>query len=95
VQVVAVDNDKAAVDRGVGMMKSSLDIIAKKAAAKGTMDEATAKGYTASVLSRVTASVDKKDLRDCDIVVEVRVSVVPGASCAWCCRRLVTVAGHH
>ena len=42
-QVVAVESNQAAVDRGLGMIKTSLDVIAKKAVAKEGVAEAAAK----------------------------------------------------
>lgn len=69
-QVVAVESNQAAVDRGIGMIKSSLDVIAKKAVTKEGVAEAVAKAQSEAVLARISTSTDKKALKDCDIVVE-------------------------
>ena len=75
-QVVAVESNAAAVDRGMGMIRNSLDIIAKKSVTKGVTTEAAAKAHTDAVLGRITTATDNKALKDCDIVVEVRKRVV-------------------
>jgi 3-hydroxyacyl-CoA dehydrogenase len=83
VQVVAVESNQAAVDKGMNMIRSSLDIIAKKSVTKGTSTEEAAKAHTDAVLARLTTSVDKKALKDCDIVVEVSRRAL-GVMCRTC-----------
>jgi 3-hydroxyacyl-CoA dehydrogenase len=68
-QVVLYDSNPAGLEKGMGMVRASLDILAKKAVKAGT-DEATAKAHTAAVLSRLSAASSKAALADVDIVVE-------------------------
>lgn len=70
VQVIAVESSQAAVDRGLGMMRKSLDIFGKKEKEKGKITVEPA-AYRDSILSKVTTSVDRAALAECDIVVEV------------------------
>lgn len=64
-QVVAVDNDDAAVGRGMGMIKKSLDTLAAKAASP---EEGAKK--TAEVLGRIKSTTKRGDLADCDLIIE-------------------------
>lgn len=69
-QVVALEAEQAALDRGLARVDKSLAKLASKNVEKGKMDEAAAKAWVDEVRGRITGSTDKKDLADCDLVVE-------------------------
>lgn len=68
--VVAVDNDDASVGRGLAMIKKSLEGSAAKAVSKGSLKAEDAAKHVADVLSRVRGSTSRRDLADCDLIVE-------------------------
>ncbi|RYG41376.1 hypothetical protein EON68_03150 [archaeon] len=70
IAVVAVDTDSTFVTRGMGMIQKSLDTIASKAVAKGTLTADVAAANTAAVLARITTSTTREALNVCDLVVE-------------------------
>lgn len=69
-EVVAVDNDDASVNRGMGMIKKSLETIAAKAVQKGTVKQEDAAKNVEAVLSRIRTGTKRGDLADCDLVIE-------------------------
>lgn len=70
IQVVAVDANKAAVERGIGMIKKSLETVAAKAVSKGTLDAAGAKAQVDATLGRIKTSTERVALKECDLVIE-------------------------
>jgi len=68
--VVAVDSDDAAVGRGLAMIKKSLEGSAAKAVSKGSIKAEDAAKNVADVLSRVRGSTSRRDLADCDLIIE-------------------------
>ena len=69
-QVVALEGDQAALDRGLGRVDKSLAKLAQKGVEKGKLTEDQAKAQVTETRGRITGSLDKADLADCDLVVE-------------------------
>lgn len=68
-QVVGVDNDDAAVSRGMAMVKKSLDQIAARAVKSGASAEAAA-AESARVLTNISVSTARASLHDVDLIIE-------------------------
>jgi 3-hydroxyacyl-CoA dehydrogenase len=69
-QVVAMELDQGALDKGVARIEKSLAKFAGKAVEKGKQTEDEAKAWVAEVRGRITPSTDPAALADCDLVVE-------------------------
>jgi 3-hydroxyacyl-CoA dehydrogenase len=68
-QVVVVETEQKFLDTGLGRIDKSLAKLAEKAVEKGApADQAKAQG--AATRARITGSLDRKALADCDLVVE-------------------------
>jgi 3-hydroxyacyl-CoA dehydrogenase len=69
-QVVAVETERKFLDSGLARIDKSLAKLAEKAVKDGraTADQAQAKN--AIVRGRITGSLERRDLADCDLVVE-------------------------
>ena len=67
--VVGIEMEQKFLDAGMGRIKNSLDLVAKRNIKKG-MDEAEAHKQVTDTLARITASTDLHDLKDVDLVVE-------------------------
>ena len=66
-QVVALEGDQAALDRGLGRVDKSLAKLAQKGVEKGKLTEDQAKAQVTETRGRITGSLDKADLADCDL----------------------------
>ncbi len=67
--VVAFESDKGALDKGLGRVEKSLAKLAEKAIEKGKpKDKAEADAKAA--FGRIKGTLDKRDLADCDLVIE-------------------------
>lgn len=69
-QVVAVEGNQAALDKGLGRIERSLGKLAQKNVDKGKMPEDQAKAWAGEAFGRIQGTLDKQDLADCDLVVE-------------------------
>jgi 3-hydroxyacyl-CoA dehydrogenase len=69
-RVVAFELDQGALDKGMGRIEKSIAKLASKAVQKGKQTEEEARAWADQVRARITASTDKSDLADCDLVVE-------------------------
>ncbi len=69
-QVVAMELDQGALDKGVARIEKSLAKLASKAVDKGKQTEEEAQAWVAEVRGRITPSTDPASLDDCDLVVE-------------------------
>ena len=69
-QVVAMELDQGALDKGVARIEKSLAKLAGKAVEKGKQTEEEAQAWVADVRGRITPSTDPAALNDCDLVVE-------------------------
>ncbi len=68
--VVALESDQGALDKGIGRIERSLDKLAQKLVEKGKKSEDDAKADAKATRARITGSTNKKDLADCDLVIE-------------------------
>ena len=68
--VVAVETEQGFLDKGLGRVEKSLAKLAQKAVEKGKATEEEAEANRAAAWGRITGSLDKADLADCDLVVE-------------------------
>jgi len=69
-QVVALESAQDFLDKGLGRIRKSVDKLAAKAVEKGKASEADAKANADATFGRITGTLDKSDLADCDLVVE-------------------------
>ena len=69
-QVVALETEQAALDKGVARIEKSLAKLASKNVEKGRMNADQAAAWQAEVRGRIVPSLDKQALADCDLVVE-------------------------
>jgi len=68
--VVAVESDQGFLDKGLARIDKSLAKLAAKQVEKGKASEEDSKQWAASTRARITGSLDKQSLADCDLVVE-------------------------
>jgi 3-hydroxyacyl-CoA dehydrogenase len=69
-QVIAVEADQAALERGIGRIQQSLEKLAQRAVAKDKLPEAEARARTAAVRGRISGSLERKAVAGCDLVIE-------------------------
>lgn len=69
-QVVAVETQQEFLDKGLGRIEKSVKKLAQKSVEKGKASQEDADANAAATLGRITGSLDKNDLADCDLVVE-------------------------
>ena len=74
--VVVLESQQDLLDKGLGRIKKSLDKLADKAIEKGK-PEAEAKMGAAATFARITGTLDKRALADCDLVIEAIVENLP------------------
>lgn len=68
--VVVVEADQGALDRGMGRIQKSVAKLGEKAVEKGKATPEQAKAQADATLARLKGSLDRRDLADCDLVVE-------------------------
>jgi 3-hydroxyacyl-CoA dehydrogenase len=69
-QVVVVEADRAALERGIGRIEQSLEKLAQKAIAKDKLPEDQARARSAAVRGRISGSLERKAVAGCDLVIE-------------------------
>ncbi|HHH29804.1 MAG TPA: 3-hydroxybutyryl-CoA dehydrogenase [Polyangiaceae bacterium] len=69
-EVIALDLDSGALDKGIARIEKSLAKLASKAVEKGRQSEEEAQAWVRDVRARITPSTDIESLRDRDLVVE-------------------------
>lgn len=69
-QVVALETEQAFLDKGLARIEKSVGKLAQKLVEKGKKSEAEAQTMVTGTLGRITGTLDKADLADCDLVVE-------------------------
>ena len=69
-EVVAIETTQEFLDKGLARVDKSLKKMAEKAVAKGKATEADATANAEATRARITGSLDKQDLADCDLVIE-------------------------
>jgi len=68
--VVAFESNQDALDKGLGRIEKSLAKLAAKSVEKGKATQEDADAHAKATRARITGSLDKQDLADCDLVVE-------------------------
>lgn len=69
-EVVAVEMQQDALDKGLARIEKSLAKLAEKSVERGKATAEDAEASRAAAWGRITGSTDKADLADCDLVVE-------------------------
>lgn len=69
-QVVALETEQAFLDKGLARIEKSVKKLASKMVEKGKKSEAEAQEMVDGTLGRITGSLDKGNLADCDLVIE-------------------------
>lgn len=69
-EVVALESEQGALDKGLGRVDKSLAKLASKNVEKGKMDQAAADAWVAETRGRITGTTERGDLADCDLIVE-------------------------
>ncbi len=69
-EVIALETQQEFLDKGLGRVEGSLRKLAKKAVEKGKATEEEANAQAAASFGRITGSLDRSALADCDLVVE-------------------------
>jgi len=72
-EVVALDMNDSALSSGLKRIEGSLDKLHARRVKKGEMTEDQAKDKHAEIMGRIQGTTDKKDLADCDLVIEVSI----------------------
>jgi 3-hydroxyacyl-CoA dehydrogenase len=68
--VVVVEADQGALDKGLARVKKSVEKLGQKAVEKGKMSADQAATHAAQVLGRIRGGLQRSDVADCDLVVE-------------------------
>jgi 3-hydroxyacyl-CoA dehydrogenase len=68
--VVVVETEQSFLDKGLSRIRKSLDKMASKAVKKGKATEEEAKANADAAFGRITGTLARTDLADCDLVVE-------------------------
>lgn len=68
--VTAVDTTQAAVDKGIGAIQKSVNMVSGKAVKKGKMTEAEAATSVEDTMGRIKGSTNIEDAADCDLIIE-------------------------
>jgi 3-hydroxyacyl-CoA dehydrogenase len=68
--VVALETEQGALDKGIARIEKSLAKLASKSVEKGKATAEAAEAGAAATRARITPSLNKADLADCDLVVE-------------------------
>lgn len=69
-EVVALESEQAALDKGLGRVDRSLAKLASKNVEKGKMEQAAADAWVSETRGRITGTTERGDLADCDLIVE-------------------------
>eukprot|EP00992_Anisonema_acinus_P015451 TRINITY_DN9756_c0_g1_i1.p1 TRINITY_DN9756_c0_g1~~TRINITY_DN9756_c0_g1_i1.p1 ORF type:complete len:310 (+),score=77.33 TRINITY_DN9756_c0_g1_i1:62-991(+) len=68
--VVAVDIDKAQLEKGISAINKSVQKLAEKDVQKGKLDKAAAEKFVAEVTGRISSGSDISAVAQCDLIVE-------------------------
>ena len=68
--VVALETSQAFLDTGLARIEKSLAKMGERAVKKGKQSADEAAAFATAAFGRITGSLDKADLADCDLVVE-------------------------
>ncbi|MBK8178012.1 MAG: 3-hydroxybutyryl-CoA dehydrogenase [Planctomycetes bacterium] len=75
--VVALESEQRFLDAGLARIDKSLSKLAEKEVEKGKQTAENAKAWVAAVRGRISGTLDRKALADCDLVVEAIVEDLP------------------
>ena len=75
--VVALESEQRFLDSGLARVDKSLAKLAEKDVEKGKQTPEAAKAWVAAVRGRISGTLDRKALADCDLVVEAIVEDLP------------------
>lgn len=75
--VIALESEQKFLDSGLARIDKSLAKLAEKDVEKAKKTPEVAKSWVASVRGRITGTLDKRALADCDLVVEAIVENLP------------------
>ena len=69
-KVIVAEADQAALDKGLGRIEKSLAKLAEKLVEKGKKSAEDAEAEATAALERITGTLDRADLADCDLICE-------------------------
>ena len=69
-EVLAFEVDQQALDKGMARIEKSVSKLAQKAVDKGKLSQEQADAQVGQTRARITPTLNKADLADCDLVVE-------------------------
>ena len=69
-EVVVIEAEQGALDKGLGRIDKSLEKLAGRQVKKGKLDEAQAAAYVSETRARISGSLERSSLADCDLVIE-------------------------
>ncbi|QDV08975.1 3-hydroxybutyryl-CoA dehydrogenase [Planctomycetes bacterium Poly30] len=69
-EVIALESDQAFLDKGLSRVDKSLAKLASKNVEKGKMDQAAADAWVKETRARITGTIQRADVADCDLVIE-------------------------
>ena len=69
-QVVVVEAEQGALDKGLARIHKSVEKLGQKAVEKGKLSADQAAAQSAETLARIQGSLKRADVADCDLVVE-------------------------
>jgi len=69
-EVIALEGDQGALDKGLARIENSLGKMGARAVKKGKQTEAEAAAFAKQTLGRISGSLKQADLADCDLIVE-------------------------
>lgn len=76
--VIAIESNQEALDRGMKRIEGSLSKVVQKGIKKGTFkDEEEGKAHYTEVMGRVSTSLDLGAMKDCDLVIEAIIENEP------------------
>lgn len=68
--VVALETEQGFLDKGLGRIDKSIAKLASKNVEKGKQTQEQADAWASEVRGRITGSINREDMADCDLVVE-------------------------
>lgn len=68
--VIALETEQGFLDKGLGRIDKSIAKLASKSVEKGKKTQEEADAWALEVRGRITGSINRQDLADCDLVVE-------------------------
>ena len=69
-KVIVAEADQAALDKGLSRIEKSLAKLAEKLVEKGKKSAEDAEAEATAALERITGTLDRADLSDCDLICE-------------------------